>query len=122
PDLANRLRQLPVDIVFDHMAHVDAASGVEEPGFRILLDLLAEGRCWVKLSNGRFAPDGERARRLVAANPERVLWGSDWPHVSHEGDAPDDGELLDRLRDWVPDDNVRRAVLVENPARLYFGS
>jgi len=120
PELEGRLRQLPVDIVFDHMAHVYESSGMTEPGFRILLKLLEENRCWVKLSNGRFAPDGERAGRLIAVNPERVVWGSDWPHVSHEGDAPDDGVLLDRLWDWAPDAATVRALLVDNPTKLYF--
>lgn len=120
PEIADRLKRLPVDVVFDHMAHADETSGVEEPGFRILLDLLSTGRFWAKLSNGRFDPDGERARRLVAANPERVVWGSDWPHVSHEGAPPDDGPLLDRLWDWVPDEKAHHAALVDNPDRLYF--
>jgi predicted TIM-barrel fold metal-dependent hydrolase len=119
PDIADRLRRLPVDVVFDHMAQADARSGLDEPGFHVLLDLLSTG-FWVKLSNARFDPNGERARRLVAVNPERVVWGSDWPHVSHEGEAPDDGALLDHLRDWVPDEKVHRAALVDNPALIYF--
>jgi predicted TIM-barrel fold metal-dependent hydrolase len=122
PELESRLRRLPTDIVFDHMAHVYESSSMEDPGFRILLSLLEERRCWVKLSNGRFAPDAARARRFIATNSERVVWGSDWPHVSHEGDAPDDGELLDRLWAWAPDDATVHAILVDNPTKLYFAA
>ncbi len=120
PDLAERLRRLPVDVVFDHMAHVEPDSGVDEEGFRILLDLVGGGRAWVKLSNALFPASAERARRLVAANPERMLWGTDWPHVAYGEDPPDDGALLDALADWAGDEATRRRVLVENPTALYF--
>lgn len=120
PDLAGRLRRLPVDVVFDHMAHVEPDSGVDEEGFRILLDLLAGGRAWVKLSNALFPACADRARRLIAANPERALWGSDWPHVAYGGAPPDDGALLDALADWAGDEATRRRVLVDNPTALYF--
>lgn len=120
PDLVGRLRRLPVPLVFDHMAHVLELSGTDEPGFRILLDLLAEGRAWVKLSNALFPPSRERARLLAQANPERILWGSDWPHVAHSDGVPDDGALLDALADWFPDEQLRRKALVVNPDRLYF--
>jgi predicted TIM-barrel fold metal-dependent hydrolase len=119
-DLAKRLRRLPVPIVFDHMALVHADSGTDEPGFATLLDLLAEGRAWVKLSSAFLPPSGDRARRLVEANPERVLWGTDWPHVSHRGAPPDDGALVDALAQWIPDERIRNLVLVDNPDRLYF--
>lgn len=120
PDLAERLRRLPVDVVFDHMAHVERASGVDEAGFRVLLDLLASGRAWVKLSNALFPASAERARRLIAANPERALWGSDWPHVAYGEDPPEDGALLDALADWAGSEATRRRILVDNPSSLYF--
>ena len=123
PGLIGRLRQLPVPIVFDHMAHVIEASGTDEPGFRALLDLLADGRAWVKLSNALFPPSRERARMLAQANPDRILWGSDWPHVAHsDAGVPDDGVLINELADWVPDEGLRHNVLVENPNQLYFQS
>lgn len=115
------LRRLPVPVVFDHMAHVQQASPMQHPGFEGLLSLLAEGRAWVKLSNARFVPDAARARRLVQANPARVLWGSDWPHVAyHQGTVPAEGELLDLLAEWVPDAAIRQRILVDNPDALYF--
>ena len=121
PALAARLRGLPVPLVFDHMAHVVRGNGLDSPGFRLLIDLLGEGRAWVKLSNALFTPSAERARRLVAANPERVLWGTDWPHVAlGEDGVPDDAALVDDLAAWIPDPAVRRQALVTNPDALYF--
>lgn len=123
PSLVDRLRRLPIPIVFDHMAHVIESNGIDEPGFRVLLELLAEGRAWVKLSNALFPPSAERARMLVRANPDRVLWGSDWPHVAYsEADVPDDGALVDALAEWVPDEALREKLLVANPSQLYFRS
>ncbi|WP_429636647.1 amidohydrolase family protein, partial [Staphylococcus aureus] len=86
---------------------------MSSPGFRTLLDLLASGKAWVKLSAWRFSPDNARARQLVDANPERVLWGSDWPHVSYEEDVPDDGKLLDRLATWAQDSATIQRILVD---------
>ena len=120
PDLVARLRRLPVDLVFDHMAQVFESSGTVEPGFKILLDLLAGRHAWVKLSSAHFPPSAERARILARVNPDRILWGSDWPHVSYDGGVPDDGSLLDALADWFPDETLRNKALVFNPDRLYF--
>lgn len=121
PPLIERLRRLPVPLVFDHMAHVVEAHGIEGRGFALLLDLLASGRAWAKLSNALFPPSKARAQALVEASPERVLWGTDWPHVAHsEAGVPDDGALLDELADWVPDAAQRARILVANPDRLYF--
>lgn len=120
PGLAARLAELPVPLVFDHMAHVLEASRHDDAGFRILLEMMAEGRAWVKLSNAFFPPSKERARLLARANPDRILWGSDWPHVSYRGAPPDDVALLDALVDWFPDEQLRHKVLVSNPGRLYF--
>ncbi len=103
------------------MAHVVQASGLNEPGLRVLLGLLESGQGWVKLSNALFPPSAERARALASANPDRVLWGSDWPHVAHsDAGVPDDGEVLNMLAQWIPDEALRRKALVDNPGRLYF--
>jgi predicted TIM-barrel fold metal-dependent hydrolase len=117
--------KLPV--VIDHMGNVDAAAGTGQPGFQLLLKLLAEGRVWVKVSgayrNSRRHPDYPDARplheALVRANPDQVVWGSDWPHPRLEKDMPDDGHLLDLFNAWTPDAGLRRKILVDNPARLY---
>lgn len=120
PDLASRLRRLPVPVVFDHMGQWHPEDRVDEAGFRALLDLLESGQVWTKLSNPRFQPSSARARKLIETNPERVVWGSDWPHVSCKGPPPDDGALLDLLAEWTPDAETRHRILVSNPDRLYF--
>ena len=121
-ELAERLLRLPVPLVFDHMANVDESVSVNDPGFRALVDLVAAGQAWVKLSAAFGPPSAQRARLLAQANPDRVLWGTDWPHVSYRGEAPDDGALLDALADWIPDDESRYKALVTNPDRLYFSA
>ena len=123
PALAARLRRLPVPLVFDHMAHVIERNGTDGPGFAVLLELLSEGIAWVKLSNALFAPSAERARLLAQANPDRMLWGTDWPHVAHsDAGVPDDAALVDALADWIADPALRERALVANPDRLYFRS
>jgi len=126
-ELAPRLRQLPVQIVVDHMGHMPTSAGVEHPGFQILLRLVREGRCWVKLSGAYRISAGPYpyhdvvplARALIEADASRMVWGSDWPHPSVSGSIPKDAELLDLLAVWEPDAEMRRRILVENPARLY---
>lgn len=120
PPILPLLRGLGVPLVFDHMAQIDSESGEGEPGFRALLDLVAEGIAWVKLSNSFFVPRKERARAIFAANPRRALWGSDWPHMAEmDPEVPDEGQLLARLAKWFPDPAARKAILSENPAALY---
>ncbi len=121
PPLMPLLRRLAVPLVFDHMAQVHADSGEDEPGFQALLALLATGRAWVKLGHCYHAAPANRAQALFAANPRQCLWGSDWPHMAEmKGGIPDEGLLLARLGAWFPDPAARRAILAENPARLYF--
>ena len=125
--LAERLRKLPVDIVVDHLGHMPVTAGVDHPGFRALLALLREGRCWVKLSSpNRFSDPRPPypavlpyARALIEAAPERCVWATDWPHSRFTGYMPNDGDLLDVLALWAPDAAVRKQFLVDNPARLY---
>jgi predicted TIM-barrel fold metal-dependent hydrolase len=127
PDTLPALRELGLPAVIDHMGRTDARAGIGTPGFQSLLRLLGEGGCWVKLSGAhrvsQNAPDYPEARplcqALVAANPDRLVWGGDWPHPRMEGEMPDAGHLLDLFQDWVPDADTRRRVLVDNPARLY---
>ncbi|MDO9298744.1 amidohydrolase [Bradyrhizobium sp.] len=127
PELGPRMMKLPVEVVFDHMGHMPVSSGVVHPGFQRMLRLLREGKAWVKLSGAyRISQAGapfhdtlDFARTLVAAAPERCVWGSDWPHVSVEGPMFNTGALLDLLPLWVPEAAVRNRILVDNPARLY---
>lgn len=125
------LGRQPCELVFDHMGHIDAARGPEDPGFQSLMALARDGRAWVKLSGAmRLSSYPEPpypdvvplARALVQGAPTRVVWGSDWPHVKlpHRY-MPNDGALLDLLADWVPDPVRRRRILVDNQLALYGG-
>jgi 2-pyrone-4,6-dicarboxylate lactonase len=122
------LERLPVQIVIDHFGYMPVGKGADEPGFRWLLGQVASGRCFVKLSAAyRLAAwrrDGygaitALARPLVAANPNRLLWGSDWPHTDLQRDMPNDGDLLNLLGEWLPAAELRRTVLADNPQSLY---
>ena len=125
-EMQSILSALPVEVVLDHVGSVRPAEGINQPGFTALLELLATGRCWVKLSAAyrvAEAPPYPEMKPFVdamlAVNPERLLWGSDWPHVSFKGTMPNTTELLDQMLTWVPDDDQRTRILVDNPARLY---
>lgn len=125
PDLAADLRRLPVPVVIDHMGGFDWRAGVDEPGFRTLLSLLADGTVWVKLCAYRnllAAPDAEVGRafhaRLLQANPAQLVWGSDWPHLRVDP-APDALDLLAQFKAWTGDAALVRRILVDNPAQLY---
>jgi 2-pyrone-4,6-dicarboxylate lactonase len=127
PELAPRLLDLPVDIVIAHLGHMPASFGIGHPGLQTLLDLVRRGRCWVKLSGANRvstigSPYGDTmlfARALVDTDPTRLVWGSDWPHVAIEGTMANDGDLLNLLGDWAPDEKLRHQILVQNPTRLY---
>ncbi|MBW7964284.1 amidohydrolase family protein [Bradyrhizobium sp. BR 10261] len=129
----------PVPAVFDHFGGLEASLGLEQPGFADLVALVKSGKAYVKISgayrSSNLAPDYQDiapyARALIAANPDRIVWGTDWPHPDSAqvagrkatGIAPfhqiDDGRLLNQLPVWAPDADVRRKILVDNPARLY---
>ncbi len=126
PQLAGQLARLPVPFVVDHMGHFPTSAGLECEGFQTLLALVRDG-AWVKLSGAfRCSVLGPPyhdtvpfARALSDAAPERCVWGSDWPHVSHWGAMPNTRDLLDLVADWVPDEGRRRLLFVDNPAALY---
>lgn len=120
-----RLADLGVPLVLDHMGMPDPAAGPTAPAFRAIIDALAGGNVWVKLVLARVskaAPDFADARpfhdALVAARADRMLWGSDWPYV-RMSPAPDAAHMLETFMRWVPEAATRRAILVDNPARLY---
>ncbi len=131
PDLDRTFGSFPTPVVIDHMGRPDPARGVDAPGFQALIRLLRAGKGWTKLSapyrtsrrHPPYADMDQFAQALIAAAPDRLVWGSDWPHVTLETPMPNDGDLLDRLATWAPDANVRRRILVDNPIALYgFGS
>lgn len=129
PRLAQRLSALPVASVIDHMGHLPVAKGVDDPGFQDLIGLLREDRTWVKLS-GPYRMTALRqppytdvdpfAAALIAANPARLLVGTDWPHPGISVPMPNDGDVMDEALRWLgDDDSLLEQVLVHNPARLY---
>lgn len=127
PALSTRLMQLPVPFVIDHMGSNPTSGGLKEPGFLEMCRLLKDANCWIKISGANrssCAPIPYRdtipfAQALVAIRPERLVWGSDWPHVAVNGPMPNDGTLLDLLAEWVPDETIRNLILVDNPTTLY---
>lgn len=115
---------LPVPLVFDHMGH---ASTPKEPVFGLIAHLLQSGRCWVKLSGAymdssvgppTYSDRSAFAAAYIKEAPERLVWGSDWPHPT-TNDKPNDALLLDLLGQWCHNDTVRTRILVDNPAHLY---
>jgi predicted TIM-barrel fold metal-dependent hydrolase len=126
-DLDQQFSDFPVDIVVGHLGYLNIGRQSDDAGFQALLRLLAAGKTWVKLT-GPYRittaalpyPDTvPLAKALLEANRERVLWGTDWPHVMLKGVMPNDGALADVLADWIPDARLREQVLVHNPAKLY---
>ena len=127
PELDVLLADFPVDVVFGHLGYMKAGQGEDAPGYAALLRLLRGGRAWVKLTGPYRISGGELpyadvtpfAHSLINAAPERIVWGTDWPHVMMKGVMPNDGDLCDLLEQWVPDVALRQQVLVSNPAQLY---
>jgi 2-pyrone-4,6-dicarboxylate lactonase len=126
-ELSRVLRSLPVPFVIDHMGRVKASAGVDQVPFRALLDLLQLENCWVKVCGSeRVSATGPPfhdavpfARALIEAAPDRVLWGTDWPHPNVGRFMPNDGDLVDLVPLIAPDEASRHKLLVDNPARLY---
>ena len=127
-DIATLLDASKVPVVFGHLGYTDARKGVGDPGFQRFLSAFKEGQAWVKLtgpyriSNEDGPPYSDikaMADALINANPARLVWGSDWPHVRQPGFMPNDGRLLDLLGDWGCDARLRKQILVDNPAQLY---
>jgi len=137
--LKDQLAASPVPLVLDHFAGAQGALGPAQPGFADVLDLVRSGKAYVKISApyrvSKSAPDYADlvplAKALIAANSDRILWGTDWPHPDSSirpdrkptDIAPllqiDDGRLLNQLPVWAPDAKIREKILVANPARLY---
>jgi predicted TIM-barrel fold metal-dependent hydrolase len=125
PDIAPQLRALPVPVVIDHMGGFDVHGGVDAPGFRCLLALLEERRAWVKLCayrNLSGSTDFESGRpfheAMLRANPDGLVWGSDWPHL-RVTPAPDAQRLLETFRRWTPGPALQSKILVSNGQALY---
>jgi predicted TIM-barrel fold metal-dependent hydrolase len=127
PDMLPVLRHIPMPIVIDHMGRMEHRHGVHHPGFQALLRGVSDGNLWAKLSGtyrlGATPLDYPEARpfhnALVTANPEHLVWGTDWPHPRPEGPVPDAARLLAIFLDWTKNAADRAAILAQNPARLY---
>ena len=133
------IQSSPVAVVFDHFGGAQASSGLGQPGFADLVELVRSGKAYVKISGAYIAssqapgyPDvAPLARALISANADRVIWGTDWPHPDSRVGPDlrrtevrpfrqiDDGRLLNQLAVWAPDPAIRKKILVDNPARLY---
>ncbi|MPZ39144.1 MAG: amidohydrolase family protein [Rhizobiales bacterium] len=130
PGFVDAVAGLPVDIVVGHLGYPrnGASAFMQSPGFESFLRFFDRGRCWVKLTGPyRISSAADLpyldvtplAQRLAQANPERLLWGTDWPHVMNKKPMPNDGDLSDLIAAWLPDPGLRERVLVANPAALY---
>ena len=130
-----RIRRMPVSVIIDHIARVKPAEGLNQPGFQLLVDLAKLKHVWIKVSGADkicdtlvhsyfglpFVEVIPYAHAVIAIAPERVIWGTDWPHSNNfaPGHTPNDGDLVDLLAQFAPDEGVRKKILVDNPARLY---
>ena len=127
PDL-DVLGRLPADSVIGHFGYMHISNGVDHPGFQAFLRLFEKGRVWVKMTapyritacTGLPYGDVEPiAKALRETRPDRLLWGTDWPHPINPKPMANDGDLFDHLAEWLPDEKLRRQVLAENPKALY---
>jgi predicted TIM-barrel fold metal-dependent hydrolase len=123
------LQKVAAPIVFDHMGRIPKDVGVDHPAYTVISRLIDKGRTWVKISGAymdtkvgppTYADSTKLARAFVKLAPQRMVWGSDWPHPTEKADdKPNDATLVDLLTEWAPDEATRRRILAENPAELY---
>jgi 2-pyrone-4,6-dicarboxylate lactonase len=119
---------LEVPMSIAHFAYQPASASVSTPGFRALLELARRGNTWIKISGAnRVSPSDlppyddvkPMAEALIEAAPERIMWGTDWPHPNKYIVNPNDGDLVDAFGDWVSDESMRRRIMVETPGAFY---
>jgi len=131
----NRIRTSPIPVIIDHIARVKPAEGLQQSGFQLLLELMKLKHVWTKVSGADkicetmvhsyyglpFVEVIPFAQAVITAAPDRVIWGTDWPHSNNfmPGHTPNDGDLVDLLAAFAPDTAVRHKILVDNPAALY---
>ena len=127
PEAETKLASLNINIVIDHFAKCQAANSVNGKAFQALLRLMKRDNVWAKIMGAYFLskqkpmyPDvTPLAQAMIAAAPDRILWGSDWPHPGARANMPDDGDLANQFGVWAPDEATKKKILVDNPARLY---
>lgn len=127
-DLRATMNAMAVDVSFGHLGYMNTGRGIDHPGFQAFLDLLRDGKCWAKLTGSYRITTSPHtpyhdvapfAAALIAANEDRIVWGTDWPHPTFKGNMPNDGALFDQLADWAPSPQLREKILVTNPQALY---
>jgi len=126
-EVAPQLLKIQNPFVLDHLARISAAEGIDSEPFRTLLRLLDTDRCWIKLASlYRLSSEPYPHRdmlpmieKVVELRPDRILWGSNWPHPICPVSMPNDGDLVDLIPLWLPDRRTRQLALVDNPALLY---
>jgi predicted TIM-barrel fold metal-dependent hydrolase len=130
-----RIRTSPIPVIIDHIARVKPAEGLQQAGFQLLLELIKLKHVWTKVSGADkicetmvysyyglpFVEVIPYAQAVISVAPDRVIWGTDWPHSNNfaPGHTPNDGDLVDLLATFAPDEEIRRKILVDNPASLY---
>jgi predicted TIM-barrel fold metal-dependent hydrolase len=127
--LQDVLQKVASPVVFDHMGRIPKDVGVDHPAYPVIARLIDKGRAWVKISGAymdtkvgppTYLDSTKLAQAFVKLAPQRMVWGSDWPHPTEKADEkPNDATLVDLLFEWAPDEATRRRILVENPAELY---
>jgi len=127
-DLMPVFKRLKAPMSIGHFAYQPATAGVQAPGFQALLELVRRGNTWTKISGANRVSatdlppyDDVRplAQALIQAAPERIMWGTDWPHPNKYVVNPNDGDLADAFGDWVTDDAMRKKIMVDTPAAFY---
>jgi 2-pyrone-4,6-dicarboxylate lactonase len=127
PNLAKVFENFPVDLVFGHFGYSHAKHGIYNEGFLGLLELLKSNRAWVKMTGPYRICDGDLPYldmrplndAVIKANPSRLVWGTDWPHVMVKKQMPHDADLCDLFGSWVQDEDLRKSILIDNPCILY---
>ena len=121
-------KALTIPMSIGHFAYQPATAGVQAPGFQALLDLMREGNTWMKISGANRVSETDlppyddvkpMAHALIEAAPERIMWGTDWPHPNKYAVNPNDGDLVDAVGDWVTDETLRQKIMVDTPAELF---
>ena len=127
-DLMPVFTALTIPLSIGHFAYQPATAGVSAPGFKALIELMRRGNTWMKISGANRVSETDLppyddvkplAQALIAAAPERIMWGTDWPHPNKYVVNPNDGDLVDAFGDWVSDEAMRRKIMVDTPARFY---
>jgi predicted TIM-barrel fold metal-dependent hydrolase len=127
-DLAPIFKKSTIPVSIAHFAYQPAANGIESEGFKTLLNLVKDGNTWIKISGANRVSKTDlppyddvmpMARALVEANPENIMWGTDWPHPNKYEVNPNDGDLVNAFGEWITDEEMRKKILVTNPEKFY---